>query len=750
MLLYEIYNSLLNKLHIILNRSIKYIILKNLHGKLDNNNFTTTISNQENNFTITVTNIFPKSELINNINLPFHIDKLKISELEIFFPKNFYQFNNCKILIKNIKIEISENKIIKLNSFAAKEFIFKSQINTFPVLKENIESIQIIEELIKYLKYHFNIYIKNVTVSELKNNLNINFKCCFNKSFNFFNCKIYKLEIKENNIQLVKIPSLLIKFEDIIDIHITETKINIDETRNHSNKILNFIEKYKLFNSEGSHFFQLKIDKIKLCYNYTHKIYIHVNYFQFNQKEAIINSLNGVLSYNNVLIPIIKITTLNILLNNTIINKIDKIKIIIYKNLINKIIPFFYKIHYIFTKNKKKEKQLQKYKEEKCISCFNFLFSICEIYLLDLNLDNQNLKRKIRKIQNNVPSDNIKIELNCLKFSNKYYSTGKIKNYVELDKIVINDNIHDSLWSKFLYNKEKKKCVKVKMFQIKKKNKNIYNIIIDLDNIALNIDQKCLIVLNNIIKSNIPEIISDPNYISLNHIDNFIIKSFNMIISYKPNKMDINKLLKGESKQVLQIGNVYDKEIIISKIYLKDINSFQELIQITTSIILADIKDKNLIKYLKSIEPLNHIFNIYSHFKHLIIDPIKNDGNNIFYRIGKSSFKFAKNISYEVLDISTKIISGTKTSLEKTTRHKVQNNRQSNFKNCPENTYQGFKQGVKLTSKRINDLKNEDLSIKSKIIQPVIGITDFTNNALTGIKNQIKPENYHNMKNRYG
>ena len=751
MLLYEIYNYMTNKLHLIFNRFIKYYITNYINEEMINTNFTINLMNQKNHFVIRINNlILKKKNKVTLVKLPIHAEKIVIKDIDILFPKNFYLFNNCKILISNVKFNISEKKDL-LTSNIEKEITipeFNEQIISFLHHNDKIESIKIIEELFKYLYYHLNIHVKKITIKDKNNGTKIKCNVCINKGIDVYNFKIYNFNLEYKNNIIVSIPSLFISLSKNIKIHISNTEINIDDNKNQTKHISNIIEKYNLFNSEGRQNFKIIFDTMKINYNYTHKLSTTVSNLIIKNDNISIGDVKISLYFNNIIIPLIKTTNISVLVVNKISTKIQTLKFFIYTNLINKVIPIFYNLYFLL---KNKGNGRLKNISEKCISEIIISLEKCNIYLLDVNLDDNKLKSKFNEIFNkNTQNNNIKFELNYLKYHQKIFSNGKKKLFAELDNIVIYDNIQKSLWNKFCFNSGEKKCLKLKIFQLNKHNKNIYNILIALDSITFNIDQKCLLLIYENIQSNIPTIINNPGSVSNIIIENFVMKTFTLTISYKPDKINLKDALNGDTKQIVQLGNVYDKEIIISKIYLKNIESLSYLMDAIFKIILHDVKDKNLIKYLKSIEPLNHFFNIYSHFKHLLVDPMKNNGHNVFYRIGKSSFKFAKNVSYEFMDISSKIISGTQTGLENITNHKVKKYDKSNFSDCPKNIYQGVKQGFQNTSERIQLIRNEDLSLKSKIIQPVIGITELTNKTITGMKNQIKPESYKKMKDRYG
>ena len=260
MLLYEIYNYMTNKLHLIFNRFIKYYITNYINEEMINTNFTINLMNQKNHFVIRINNlILKKKNKVTLVKLPIHAEKIVIKDIDILFPKNFYLFNNCKILISNVKFNISEKKDL-LTSNIEKEITipeFNEQIISFLHHNDKIESIKIIEELFKYLYYHLNIHVKKITIKDKNNGTKIKCNVCINKGIDVYNFKIYNFNLEYKNNIIVSIPSLFISLSKNIKIHISNTEINIDDNKNHTKHISNIIEKYNLFNSEGRQNFKI-------------------------------------------------------------------------------------------------------------------------------------------------------------------------------------------------------------------------------------------------------------------------------------------------------------------------------------------------------------------------------------------------------------------------------------------------------------------------------------------------------------
>lgn len=755
MILYRLYYFIFNKLLLIFTRLIKYIITEKLNKYIEKNNFNVKIYIKDKHFLLKISKLSLNHSLINRESIPVYINKIFIREIDIFIPKNFYFFNNIKILIYSSKINISTKKNVlnkRFNQISDSIFILKSPYYFLNNKNQIPESIKLIENIIKYLYSHLNIHIKKINIKDQSLNFYSVMNCCISKNFEIYNCKIYDFKFFNLKYNTIYIPSFIINiYNNKKNIRIKKLILNIPSNHDYFKNITNIINLYYPEYSKEEIKYFVYIDNVIVNYEYIYTLNLVISNIKIESNKLFCNFAKLKLVIENMNIPILKLSEINIIFTEKIVLNIQRTVLYLYQNLINKIIPVIYDFYYIqnlIVKNVIEKKKDISY--EKLTFQFIHILNSFDIFLLDLNLNNDEMKEQLSLLTKNKEGNHIKINTNNLIYQLKTYSNSKTKSTLVLDKLSVDSHLNKTLWKKFCISDKTKKCIKVKILtHVEKQKKKIYNILLEFGNFNLNIEEKCFTFLTEHVKSNIPYIMDISQKKTNIIIENFVMKSINITFSYKPEKINLQKFTNGDSKQVLKIGNVYDQKLFFPKIYLKNLKSFSELFNLIAKIMIDDIKNNKVFKYLKNIEPFNHFINIYSHCKHLVLDPMQNNGHNIFYRIGTSSVKFVKNMSYEFMDVSTKIISGTQTQLEKLSKHKVSNN-VSKFHNSPENISDGIKHGYHCITNRCYMSNNEDLTLKSKIIQPIIGIAEMTNKTFIGIKNQIKPDTFQQMKDRYG
>jgi hypothetical protein len=727
----NIINFIYDSVSTILSRYIKYLLKVKFNYFLkDLNNININLVYKNKNIIINIQNIYINEKYLNSNNNYLNINTFLLKEINIHIPINILNLKKILFEINNIQFDFEIHKKItqqnqKKYTLVNYSYDFKnnSEIN---IKKE--KSIELLNNLIYYTINNFNFSFKNIEISNKKYGILIKKNVIGGYNLNLLNINFNKINICINEKICLESDNInIIKNNNNISIQNKTITCNLNKYV--INTISNFYNKLELSNEPSIYKINFIFNSIIINYYTDYVFKLKINKLVNNNIQKI--TLN--LIHNKLSIPTISISSF--LFNNKKDTEkyiIDNIKIYIY----NKIVPILYKFikelnysEYIIDTNNKSNLNENSINEIKNIKTFFYIRNINAL-LFDFDVNDKNISR----IFNNKSKLN-NIHIKMKDFNYNYNKDNGIVNYnFNVKETEIIDNVNNSLWNKFFYSSNEK----LLSINITKYLQNKLDINIVILPITFNIDEDCLFFLIKNINSNIYNDLSDPYLNSIfYYIKKFHLDKINVNLSYKPKKINWNDLFKGDVEQIFQIGEIHNNELLFSEIKLYNIKNMHLLVGEIKNNLFNDFKDNGALKWLTNIEPLHYITNIFNNFQ-IILN-------------AKSLNKGCKEVLYNVTDnffeLSTRTLVGAQSRLEDLTSKKET---KSKYYDPPTNFIDGIKKASSSIKQVYNDCKNSNITTKSLLLKPFIGVTEATAKTLMGLHNEIYPTRVEMIENRYG
>jgi len=171
---------------------------------------------------------------------------------------------------------------------------------------------------------------------------------------------------------------------------------------------------------------------------------------------------------------------------------------------------------------------------------------------------------------------------------------------------------------------------------------------------------------------------------------------------------------------------------------------------------LNQVYDKFLNDFIKNnwdcimkIGPTKYIYNISNICYNILnIDITKKTSYlNLLKKIGKKGGKTIRNISNEILELTTRTVVSVQTILDIIVKNEKENNK-SKYNEAPKSIKDGLSSAYK-SIKNIKNISNNDKTISQKILLPIASITEATSQTLIGIQSTINKKKITINENRY-
>jgi len=371
-----------------------------------------------------------------------------------------------------------------------------------------------------------------------------------------------------------------------------------------------------------------------------------------------------------------------------------------------------------------------------------FLWEIKKINIIifDIDLDDEESCKNFLKINQNKGIENILIKIKDISLL-YLKKKNKVEKYLFLiNRFEIHDNIEKSLWKKFFYSGN----IHNEMIEIRIIDKSCFKnggleINVKLSKLHFNIDEDCLYFLIKNIKSNRIIILDDTNviYKKKKLIKKLYFGVLDIQLSYKPKRIIWGDLFLGNIQQLFQIGEIHDLDILFSDLYLELNVTTIETIKIILKRWGDEFRANEALKWLINIEPFGYLTTLINNYI------VFKKSNNIL----DGAKNVASNISNDIFNISSKTLISTQTILENCTSEK---DKKSKYYNPPKNLKEGIDHAYDSIRKRYKNCKNKDMSNKSLLLQPLIGVAEVSSKTIIGVHNNLFPKRLKTIQNRYG
>ncbi|AET40859.1 Atg2p Ecym_6491 [Eremothecium cymbalariae DBVPG len=247
---------------------------------------------------------------------------------------------------------------------------------------------------------------------------------------------------------------------------------------------------------------------------------------------------------------------------------------------------------------------------------------------------------------------------------------------VDVETFEIIDNVPTSTWNKFVTILKKGRKNNSPMFSL------LFTLVRPIDflyateviitanilPLRLHVDQDTLDFLTRFgeFKDRRFELID--KYPDIIYIQRFEVNSVDIILDYKPKKLDYVGLKSGHTAEFMNFFTLDGAKITLKRVVLYGVDGLQALNGCLSNIWTPDITRFQLSGVLKGVAPLKSIITLGSGVKALVTVPIKEyqQDQRLTRSLQKGARDFIKTTSGELIRLGVRMASGTQTILENT------------------------------------------------------------------------------------
>lgn len=251
------------------------------------------------------------------------------------------------------------------------------------------------------------------------------------------------------------------------------------------------------------------------------------------------------------------------------------------------------------------------------------------------------------------------------------------KTSVNVGQLEIIDNLPTSTWNKFLFrmkNKPHYHDSPILSLEVSLVRPTTYLLATELlisvnfVPLRLHVDQDTLEFLKAFFQFKDPRFDLVEDYPDIAYIQRLEINSVELMLDYKPKKVDYVGLRSGQTKELMNFFILDGAKITLQHVILYGVEGFTELEQLLSGIWTPDITQSQLTGVISGLGPFKSLLGLGKGARALVSVPTeqyKQDG-----RLGRSLQKgtkvFLKTTSGEIIKLGVKLTSGAQTVLEST------------------------------------------------------------------------------------